>query len=282
LPQNLTGIIAPNRHQGLPLLQTSFGLLSLDTTTDLPAGAIVTVEPLDDPTLPVPEDELASPAASPPGAVVEEAIGVLRQIGPHMILPNPVATPDLSYHLAAALIGLSGAIDSGNARPWLGDKLIKLLRKDGHQSLIDRTESDLAALKTTVRMPLAGDWQCLILPLPIEQRIEQIRLIVRRNKNKDDETENREDDGSRFLLDVTMSRLGALQIDGLLQRKSKRFDMILRSHATLPEDIRRDIKMIFTRSLEGMGMTGSASFQRTLAFIEPLPSMTSEISGWVI
>jgi hypothetical protein len=282
LPQNLTGIIAPNRHQGLPLLQTSFGLLSLDTATDLPAGAIVTVEPLDDPTLPAPEDELASPAAAPPGAVVEEAIGVLRQIAPQTFLPNPAIPADLSYHLAAALIGLSGAIDSGNARPWLGDKLIKLLRKDERHGLIGRMESDLAALKSSVRMQLAGDWQCLILPLPLEQRIERIRLIVRRNKNKDDETENREDEGSRFLLDVTMSRLGALQIDGLLQRKSKRFDVILRSHTHLPEDIRRDIKMIFARSLEGMGMTGSASFQRTLTFIEPLPSVTSEISGWVI
>jgi hypothetical protein len=189
---------------------------------------------------------------------------------------------DFSSHLVAALIGLTAAVDSGNARAWLGDRLIKTLSKDGHRALIERLEKDLSALKTPVRMPFAGEWLCLILPLPLGQRIERIRLIVRRNKEDGEDGKRQDEEGARFLLDVDMSRLGAIQIDGLLQRKAKRFDVILRTRTTLPDDIRRDIKALFVKSLDGMGMVGSASFQQTPNFIEPVPTITSDISGWVI
>jgi hypothetical protein len=284
LPQSLTGTIAPNNHGGLPLLQTPIGLLSLETATDLPPGATVTVEPLDTPTAPVFEDATPPQTFLQIGDDIEAAVDILRQTAPHMILPEGSSMTDMAANLATILIGLTAAVDSGSARPWLGDRLLKTLAKDGHKGAIERMEKDLAALKSPVRMPIAGDWQCLILPLPLGQRIERIRLIVRRNKGDDenDQERNRDGDGARFLLDVDMSRLGALQIDGLLQRKTKRFDVILRTRIPLANDIRQDIKALFSRSLDGMGMVGGASFQTTPTFIEPLPVAPPDISGWVI
>ncbi len=281
LPPSLTGIVAANTHAGLPLLQTSLGLLSLETAVDLPAGALVTLQPLDDPTLPMPDDG-AGPAAPPPGAGFAEAIDVLRQAGSQAVLPNPAAMRDLTVRLAATLIGLTAAVDSANVRPWLGDRLVKTLAKTDRPDLVARMEKDLAGLKTPVRMPLDGTWQCLILPLPLGQQIEPIRLVVRRPPGDEAEAEAREEEGTRFLIDVTLSRLGAIQIDGLLRRKTRRFDMILRSHAVLPGKIRHDIEAIFARSLEGLDMAGGASFQQTLTFIEPIPAAAAEMSGWVI
>jgi hypothetical protein len=253
----------------------------LETATVLPVGAIVTLEPLEDSILPAPGGDSAFlPAAA--DASFEEAINVLRQSAPQAILPPPSSAPDFSSQLAAALIGLTAAVDSASVRPWLGDKQVKLLEKAGQRGLIESMEKDLATLKTPVRMPLSGEWLSFVLPLPLGHSIERIRLVVRRPKGDDTEKNAPEDKGIRFLLDVTMSRLGALQIDGLVQRKSKRFDMILRSHDALPDGMRRDVAAIFARSLEGLGMIGSASFQRTPTFIAPIPITKSEISGWVI
>jgi hypothetical protein len=279
LPQSLTGIVAPNTHAGLPLLQTPLGLLSLATANDLPVGATVTVEPLDEPMLPAGSGTNTSQltAADPS---FEAAVNILRQAAPQAIPLIPLSAPDLSSYLAAALIGLTAAVDTANLRPWLGERLVKQLEKDGHHSLLERLEKGLTTLKSPVQLPISGDWQCLILPLPLGQQIERIRLVYRRPKNEEDEAQ--EDKGTRFLLDLNMSHLGALQIDGLVQRKSKRFDVILRSHIPLAEDIRRDIMVIFARSLDGMGMVGSASFQRTQTFVEPIPLSLPENSGWVI
>lgn len=277
LPQSFTGVVAPNNQGGLPLLQTPLGLLSLETATDLPSGAIVTLEPLDAPTLPTLDGETTG-AGPLPGISFTEAIAVLRQIE----MPNPATAPDSSSRLVATLIGLTASVESASVRPWLGDRLVKTLEKAGHRDLIERMEKDLAALKSPVRMPLGGEWQSLILPLPVGHRIEPIRLIVRRPPGDEAEAEAREEEGTRFLVDVDMSRLGAIQIDGLLRRKSKRFDMILRSHAVLPDGIRHDIAAIFDRSLEGLGMAGTAHFQQTTAFIEPVPVTEAENSGWVI
>lgn len=280
LPPSLTGIVAANSHGGLPLLQTPLGLLSLNTATALPAGAQVTLEPLDEPILFAPDGDDALPSAIVPGTSFTEAIDVLRQVGAHAILPNPANALDLPARLTAALIGLSAAVDTATIRPWLGERLVKTLGKAGHRSLVERLEKDLAALKTPVRMPLSGEWQCMLLPLPLGHQIEPIRLVVRRTPG--DDAEAREEEGTRFLVDVTMSRLGDIQIDGLVRRKTKRFDMILRSHVALPDDIRHGIEAIFSRSLEGLNMAGSASFQHTLTFIEPIPMTEPEISGWVI
>ncbi|PKU22326.1 hypothetical protein CWS72_22440 [Telmatospirillum siberiense] len=275
--QMLSGIVAANSHAGRPLLQTSAGLLSLDTNVDLPAGATVTLETLDAPVLP---DTVPNPA-EPPGTGFQEAIDILRQAGALIASTNPAAM-DLPARLTAALFGLSSAADTASIKPWLGERLIRKLNKAGHQSLIDRLEKELRTLKTPVRMPLNGEWQSLMLPLPIDQRIDPIRLVFRRPPDDAEEAAAREDEGTRFLVDVTMSRLGALQIDGLLRRKTKRFDMILRSHVALPEEMRHGIEAIFNRSLEGLNMAGSAMFQHTKTFIEPIPMTEPEISGWVI
>jgi hypothetical protein len=120
-------------------------------------------------------------------------------------------------------------------------------------------------------MPLPGDWQSLLLPLPLPDRVERIRLVVRRPPEDEEQAKAREEEGTRFLLDLTLSKLGAMQLDGLVRRKTKRFDLILRSHGTLPTNAQGDISILFAKTLEGFGLTGRATFQQTTRFIEPLP-----------
>lgn len=216
-----------------------------------------------------------------PGPSFLALVEIMRQAGvPGMSAET--AAPDLPARLTAALLGLGSSVDSGTVKPWLGQKWLKKLAKDGHQGLIERMDKELRALKTDVRMPGGGEWQCLTLPLPIDHRIDPVRLVVRRSPGDEKSKKAGEDEGTRFLVDITMTKLGALQIDGLLWRKTKRFDLILRSHSALPDDVRKGVDEIFRRSLDGMNMVGSTSFQQTRVFVEPFPATAPKPSGWVI
>ena len=64
---------------------------------------------------------------------------------------------------------------------------------------------------------------------------------------------------NRFLIDLTLSRIGELQLDGLI--RPRRFDLILRTHMPLPPEMRQEIGKLFHGSLETLGMTGGVSFQ---------------------
>jgi hypothetical protein len=64
---------------------------------------------------------------------------------------------------------------------------------------------------------------------------------------------------NRFLIDLTLSRIGDLQLDGLV--RPRRFDLILRTHMPLPPDMRHEIGQLFHNSVETLGMVGTVSFQ---------------------
>ncbi len=52
----------------------------------------------------------------------------------------------------------------------------------------------------------------------------------------------------RFLIDLRLSRLGAVQLDGLIHRRQ--FDMIVRSEQILPDTLTHDLQKTYARTME--------------------------------
>lgn len=276
LPQSLSGTVAANSRPDRPLIQTPIGLLSLANPSDLAPGSLVELVVIGLPTLPTQpvEDDQADWFA--------DLVTILRQAAPKAMSPVSGTMADAGERLANALIGLTSGLQTGSLQPWLGEAALHALIKAGGETLVKRLERHLAESKTAVRLSSGGDWQSMILPFQFDQRIERVRLVVRRPPRDDAEAKTREEEGTRFLVDVEMSRLGAVQLDGLVKRKAKRFDLIVRSQGLLPEAMRRDIAGIFAQALDGLGMAGTASFQHTTGFIEAIPQGIPPTSGWVI
>jgi hypothetical protein len=84
------------------------------------------------------------------------------------------------------------------------------------------------------------------------------------------------DSGERFLLDIELSQLGPLQFDGLVKRKAKNFDLIIRSEQPLPAEMRRDIDSLFLQSLVSFGLQGSVAFMPGAAKIATPPLKASD------
>lgn len=276
LPATLPGVVAPNSLGGRTLLQTPIGLISLDAGPDLTAGAHVLLETIGTPQPPAAAALSQNPAAqgarAAGWATLSDAIAVLQKADPAAAQVLVERLPDFGPQFVPNMVTWIAAATTGDMRGWLGDRTIKALEKAGRSDLVAKLEGDMGEMRTPVALPrTANEWQALTLPLFFGQQIERIRMTVRRNKG-DDEDEGRDEEGTRFLVDVDMSRLGALQFDGLIKRQAKRFDLIVRSRLELPDQVRRDIGGIFARSLEGLGMTGSAAFKSAVAFVEPIPA----------
>ena len=275
VPDRLSGVVAPNSLAGKPLIQTPLGLIALETAPDLPPGARVLLETVGNPVPPQ-----AAPAAAAPSTAAgqpatgwssfTDAIAVLQKADPAVAQMLVQRLPDLSPQFMLNAAGWVAAAETGNMRAWLGDRATKALENAGRADLIERLEGDMGEMRASVTLPQgAGDWQVLTMPLFFEQRIERIRLTMRRQRGQDDDA-GRSEEGLRFLVDVDMSRLGALQFDGLVKRNAKSFDLIVRSRQALPDEVRREIAIIFARALDNMGMIGAAVFKQAVAFVEPV------------
>lgn len=171
-------------------------------------------------------------------------------------LPAPVAarmTPTALFFLAALRVG---SIES-----WLGENILQALNKAGRKDLIERLSGDFKSLSRQAQNTIGGDWRVISLPMLHDEQISQIQFYVRRQQDDD---QDRAEDGetrkiTRFILNLTLSRMGDMQMDGLIRQK--RLDLILRSESALPFDIRQEIMQRFAAGIEQVNMQGKVSFQ---------------------
>lgn len=67
--------------------------------------------------------------------------------------------------------------------------------------------------------------------------------------------------GKRFVITVRLTRLGALELDGLMSDGGDRFDLIVRSEAVLPPSVRAGVRQMFETALGILAARGGLAFE---------------------
>jgi hypothetical protein len=276
--------VSPN---GQPILATPHGLVALDREVDWPAGTRLIMLPL---------PETPSPIPSEPGrgqmwgALLETAALVDRDASrlpapsagnaaPAPSTSSPLAStppraddllaqnlPRIGPHLATGLAAfLRARLGDDNGR-WPGPDLRRALETAGRPELVARLEQGFAEL-AKLAPGNDGNWRSVILPLLDEHALHQARLAIRRDPPKGQIPAEGRPASVHFLLDLELSRLGAMQLDGLV--RGKRFDLMLRTHKPLDGFMQREIETLFAEAKAATGMTGEIFFQVAASFAAP-------------
>ncbi|CAA7623126.1 DNA polymerase III [Magnetospirillum sp. SS-4] len=277
-PPLLSGTVVSAPQQiGPTLVQTPAGLLALPAGTNLPPGGTVQLEVVGRPIPPPPPITAPPPQGLGPAgwptlsAVADTLARTDRQALEHLVRLIPQANPQL----AAAMSQFAGAVRAGDARHLARDDVVKGLDKAGRRDLADRLKADFLSLASEAKRPLGGgEWQGITMPFAHGAEIEPIRLYVQ-GTGEEGEKGRRKGQEQRFILDVTMSRLGRIQFDGLVSREARRFDLIVRTLEPLASDIRRDIAGIFAECGQMTGVIGNVGFQSGRGFIDLPPTDAS-------
>jgi hypothetical protein len=259
----LRSTVAGTTPQGQPVLATAKGMLALNVQASLPQGAQVTA------TLSDPARAFAAPASflGGLGAVTERSWPAMQQLLTSLAGIDRVAAqallativPQPNRKLTAALAFLMSAMRGGDARGWLGEEAVSALEKGGRGELLSQLERDFRTLQQQSNERLPGDWTPYTLPMMDASGLKPIQLHVHPIQEETSRKGEKEPKGSRFLLDVELSRLGPMQLDGLV--RPNHFDLILRSHSALAPELRLELIQIFADSLRALGYTGGLSFQ---------------------
>lgn len=271
----MAGVVVAQTSGGAVQVQSPAGLLALELDTPLPVGGGVRLELIG---LPLPP--LSRPAPPPPQGLspagwpaLDQAVDTLmasdRQAAEILMRVIPQAGP----RLAAALSQFAGAVRSGDAGKVVSEPVAKGLEKAGRKDLADRLKREFMDLSEEASRPAGkgGEWQAITMPFAYGADIDPITLYVHRPP-EDEEKGAKGGSEQRFLLEVRMSVLGRIQLDGLVQKETSRFDLIVRTAQPLPPVMCRDIAGIFAESGQLTGVRGQVSFQSGRSFVELPPA----------
>lgn len=269
----LSGVVTGRLPQGFPVVQTPAGLLALTTLADIEPGTEIAlrvvapaparVPPTLQAGLPI-DGEVAALRDWP---ALHEALGTMQTMSPSTARAISDVLPRFDATLTASVLFLLVSLRGGNLRDWMGETVVRDLQRL-RPDLVARISEDFGRFSVAANDP-GTDWRSFLLPFFAGNAIQPVRLFVHRHPPEEDAEKEA---GTRFVVDVALSRLGRLQIDGLVYEKMRRFDLILRTAQPLPPDIQNDIRNMFAAALETTGHNGAIAFRADpAAFIEPQP-----------
>ena len=213
----------------------------------------------------------ASTAARPIDQILMtlgEDWSALRDLSKHTATAAPTTAqafvdgkvPTGNARAAAQIMFFLSVLRSGDVTGWLGADMLRSLERSNQRGLVERLRDDFRQLRRLGDESSGNDWRLLLFPFAHGDRIEPIHMFVRGQRR--DQADGDQD--VRFVVDLKMSALGALQFDGLLHHQT--FDLMVRSHADLGETHRKEISRIFSAGLESISYRGQVAFQTVKEF----------------
>ena len=262
----LSATVAPGA-SGETVLDTPIGLLALDRRLNLPVGTALGLQRLSLATPDQPSDAPLAQRKSWPA--LDEALQVLDRAAPDLAARlRSDLTPRSGAQLAGTLLFLVTALSNGS---WPNSKATAALDAAGHRALHAKLDGDVTELRQLSQSP-SGEWRIFVLPLLDGGVVRPVRLYLRRRQPGRAPT----DQSSRFVLDVDLSRLGAVQLDGLVRQQ--RFDLVLRSHCAIPAAMRQEITQVFHDASAAAGLAGDIIFTTASRFaVAPLEALGGHI-----
>jgi hypothetical protein len=249
------------------VIQTPIGKLAVARRLAVPQGTLVTLEQLAS----APPDEAPDlPLAQrPTWPALEETLATLDRALPELAMRlRADLSPASGQELAGTLLFLMSAL---NNSAWPGTKITAALDLAGRRDLRAKLEGDVAELRQLAE-PQSGDWRIYVLPLLDGMAVRPVRLYFRRRPRGGAADEQ----GTRFVLEVEMTRIGALQLDGLV--RPQRFDLVLRSHRAILAELRQEIATVFRNAIAASGLSGDISFATALRFtVAPLEALAGHV-----
>lgn len=262
LPQGVTeGVVESKTRDGAAIIKTGEGRFVLKTPVEVPVGstlrfATAPVSPREAMTMlqTWPHDDMFDPLTAKTWPAMQDAVHAAMGGRAHNVantIPSPAArfTPAALFFLAALRLG--------GIEKWIGDDALKALEK---RPLAARLGGDFMKISEQSKETLPGGWRLISMPLLHEEQVSQMQFYIRQQQEReqgDDKQDSKP--ATRFILNLNLSRMGDMQLDGYLRKKQ--FDLVLRTRDALPLDMRQELMRRFSDALEQTRMQGGISFQ---------------------
>jgi len=300
LPTSVTATVISNEASRETSLQTPLGIIRLQPDITLPHGSTVTLEITKTTlppaaaataisTTPAPLTELAQQWTALQqifsllaGRAPESGFNFIQDTMPWVLPPAAAQAP--TQNIPAGMMLFMMALKGGNFANWVGQDNVKWLQDQGHDALVKKADGEFTVLARQFTEPQPQHWQALFFPVAVAGELQQARLFVKRDRKQGSNPQGKKNDDTRFVVEVDLTQLGEMQMDGFVRRRDKeiQFDLVIRSLMPLPREIQQDILLIYSSTGELTGYKGSVAFQTVRDFpVNPMEDIAGH-TGTVV
>jgi hypothetical protein len=257
-PNQIAATVVGTGTDGQLILTTADAVLFVKTPVTAPVGTNVMV------TVDAVKPSLLMPLPTTPSSLpsLPQAVAAIAQANP-LVFQQMMATsmPQLNEALPGALLLLFSAFRQGNVRGWLGEDATDSLVSNGQSNLVNSLSRELGGGQPA-QDATVGEWRSYPIPLYAQQQFQAMTLYVHHDRDARQQQSGDSADSNkklRFLIDMSLSKLGAMQIDGFVQ--PKKLDMVLRSETLLPDGTHNEMRAAYIKALDAVGYAGTLHFQ---------------------
>ena len=286
--QGLQAVVIGHEPDGGNVLHSALGTIKLFTPRPLPVGSSLTLDVKPDETIaqnsaiPV-HDSATSPPLTPRSRDWPLLNDIAKPSASTTTAPPPIflQIPVANSALASGLLSFMAAVKSGDVRQWLGTRALDKLNTD-FPEIAARLKIDVEQMQDLWNNSPLQNWSSMLLPINVQGQIEHARLYIRDEETPENKAASNGGGGQRFIVEVNLSHLGDMQMDGFVQSKSaKQFDLVIRTSRAIEPTLANEIRGIFESAAHSTGYTGYLSFQRgEQHFVRPLAEMKTNPSDF--
>ena len=280
------GVVVATTPMGQPIINTPLGMMAIEAGVKLEIGLNIL--------LGLVQDQITLPSNNSPVIRFEsifqskawpsllEAINEIEIMAPrvsdHLIRTK---LPQSDTKLTSNTLFFLNALKSGDIQSWIGRNATNILAQNKPQ-LLNRLREEFSLISQANSDQQSNEWRTAIIPFLTTTGLEKFHLHTQVRKNKDNG--KNKDNSSRFIIDISLSRLGRLQLDGFLRKKKrKKLDLIVRAQKSLPKQMRLEISKIYSDFSKISRISGDISFQVNQRFVEiPMPQLTDYTAKGVV
>jgi len=189
---------------------------------------------------------------------------------PAHILGNRIPGLQSPAQMTSSMIFFLAALGAKNpARVWLGPAVTQRIERLGQVKLLNMLNSDMKRIFRLGAETTVNDWRPALIPMQVGTDVQAIPILTRQLVDEETDKNNKapEDDdkkvATRFIVELNLSEIGKIQVDGLL--KETTLNIIIRSKAILPAEMKKDLSDKFITSLEISGFAGDLQFRDNIS-----------------
>ncbi len=275
-PPAMTGHVVAHTPQALPVIalfspgsQTPQNFIMHFNASNLLSGAeiqfvpqpgrITSTSPAPDSLPALPVVEFFSGFQWP---ALQEVVQTLQQTATQtsiQAMARVVSNPTQPTQLPAAALFFIAAVRSGDISNWLGEKTVDTLRRAGKGEALNRISRDFSGLNRLSSEPVSQDWRAMALPMVWQGEAQKMHLYYREDGQSGQEQEDKKRTGTRFVFDLTLNRMGDIQLDGLM--RPGKLDLVVRTLTFLSQPMQQAMRRTYINAIEQTDLTGEISFQ---------------------
>jgi hypothetical protein len=164
-----------------------------------------------------------------------------------------------SQQLGGALLFFLAALQKGNFSQWAGAEFREKLESLDRVELVKKILGEWQNARFSGTDAAHGEWKGMTVPYLDQDKLQQFRFFVHDQSQNNQKKDGDKEWARRFMIEVNLTRLGPIQMEGLVQKRQ--LDLIVRTDAPLEKPLQKDLFQHFAKAMEEVRYVGTLIFR---------------------